>query len=394
MKKFNRVIVLVLDGFGVGELPDAAKFGDEGSDTFGHLLKIKPQLQIPHLESLGLKNIVGQDYAKAGAVFAKMKEISAGKDTTTGHWEMMGLPVQKAFDTFPNGFPKNVMDEFVAQNNLKGYLGNYPASGTDIISQLGEEHIQSLKPIVYTSADSVFQIAAHEKFFGLDRLYEVCRKTRALLNESGHLVGRVIARPFVGDSVKNFQRTPRRKDFSVKPFAETVLTQLKSADFSVTGIGKISSIYDGEGITQSFTTESDEEAINVCAELLKNDASKGLVFCNLNDLDMLFGHRRNPKGYIEQLEKIDSLLPKILNSLTENDLLMISSDHGNDPSFKGTDHTREYVPLLMSSPCFRNQTAQALSTRESFCDIGQSILDNFDLKPTKIGKSFLSDLKL
>jgi phosphopentomutase len=393
MTKFNRVLVLVLDGFGVGELPDAPLFGDVGSDTFGHLLKNRPNLRIPHLESLGLKNLIGEDTAKPGACFTKMKEISAGKDTTTGHWEMMGLPVQRGFDTFPQGFPIDFMKEFVGSNQLDGYLGNYPASGTEIIAHLGLEHTQTLKPIVYTSADSVFQIAAHESYFGLDRLYEICRKTRSLLNQSSYRVARVIARPFVGEKSETFARTPRRKDFSVKPFSETVLTRLKSSSFSVKAIGKISSIYDGEGITQSFSTESDEEGIEICAQILKNDPARGLIFCNLNDLDMLYGHRRNLAGYATQLEKIDSWLPQILQSLTDSDLLMITSDHGNDPSFKGTDHTREYVPLLIHSPGLKSLDLTHLDPRESFCDLGQSILENFNLPPTSHGTSFLSELK-
>lgn len=396
-KNFDRICVLVLDGFGVGALEDAAKFGDEGANTLGHILEVFPNLHIPHLQSLGLKELGPQNKSNSQALlgyFSKMREISAGKDTTTGHWEMMGLPVQKAFDTFPQGFPADLMESFVKENQLPGYLGNYPASGTEIIEKLGLEHIQTKKPIVYTSADSVFQIAAHEVHFGLDRLMKLCEKTREILNQSGFLVGRVIARPFIGEKPGEFKRTGNRRDFSVKPFGETVLTKIKAAQLPVIGIGKISYIYDGEGITESIHTHSDKEGIDTLRDILTHRTDKALVFANLNDLDTLYGHRRNTQGYARQLENIDQRLPEIFSKLNENDLLIISSDHGNDPGFKGTDHTREYVPLLIYSPRFQaeDRKKRQLDVRECFCDIGETILDNFGLKGLGNGKSFLSEL--
>lgn len=394
IKRFNRICVLVLDGFGVGELPDAKAFGDVGSNTLAHLYKVRPQLSLPHLEKLGLLKAAGLDSSlpiMSGAAFGKMKEISAGKDTTTGHWEMMGLPVQESFSYFPNGFPKDIMDAFLKRNSLPGYLGNKPASGTEIIKELGEEHLQSGKPIVYTSGDSVFQIACHEEGFELERLYNVCLETRKILSESPFKVGRVIARPFLGTTSESFKRSTNRKDFSLKPFGETCLSKLKAHHFGVIGMGKIPSIYDGEGITESIISKTDDEGIDKLKEVLKSKQDfKGLVFCNLNDLDTLYGHRRNPGGYAQHLEHIDKRLPEILKTLEPNDLLVITSDHGNDPSFKGTDHTREYVPLVMYSPSLK--TSIDLNKRESFCDLGQSILDNFEIKGLPNGKSFLPEL--
>lgn len=399
MKKFNRICVLVLDGFGVGALKDAEKFGDLGSHTLEHTLAARPQTKLPHLEGLGLFESAGlkrpsRSTQSQHAFFSKMNEISAGKDTTTGHWEMMGLPVQKPFSFFPQGFPKQIMDEFVKINNLPGFLGNKPASGTEIIKELGEEHISSGKPIVYTSADSVFQIAAHEVYFGLQRLYEVCEATRKLLNQTEYVVGRVIARPFLGSNSHNFKRTLNRKDYSIKPHGDTCLTRMKAAGLSVIGIGKIPSIYDYEGIGLSVSSKGDDDGINQTINILKTKKDKGLVFSNLNDLDTLYGHRRNPEGYAQQLEHIDSRLPEIMNCIQRDDLLVVVSDHGNDPTHRGTDHTREYVPLLMYSPSFsiKQLKDSQLETRSSFCDLGQSILENFDLKHLNHGQSFLKEL--
>jgi len=395
IKKFNRICVLVLDGFGIGELPDAGAFGDSGSNTLAHLYTARPQLSLPHLEKLGLLKAAGLASSlpiMRGAAFGKMKEISAGKDTTTGHWEMMGLPVQESFTYFPKGFPKEIMDAFLKRNSLPGYLGNKPASGTEIIKELGKEHLQSGKPIVYTSGDSVFQIACHEESFGLDHLYKVCLETRKILSNSPYKVGRVIARPFIGATSETFKRTTNRKDFSLKPFGETCLTSLKANHFGVIGMGKIPSIYDHEGITETIVSKTDDEGVDKLKEILKSKSEfKGLIFCNLNDLDTLYGHRRNASGYAEHLQHIDQRLPEILKTLQPDDLLVITSDHGNDPSFTGTDHTREYVPLVMYSPSLEHSID--LKARESFCDLGQSILDNFEIKALPHGKSFLQELE-
>jgi len=399
-KAFKRICVLVLDGFGIGELQDANQFHDKGSSTLKHVVEADPQLKLPHFESLGLFHAAGlgskvSTDSKCLGFYSKMTEISQGKDTTTGHWEMMGLPVQKPFSYFPNGFPADIMDRFVKETGVSGYLGNKPASGTVIIQELGEEHLQTMKPIVYTSADSVFQIACHEEKFGLDRLYKICEITRKILNESPFLVGRVIARPFIGEKSGAFTRTGNRRDFSIKPFGETSLTRLKQNGLSVIGIGKIPYIYDNEGISLPVVSHSDPEGIAETIEILKTQRQEGLIFSNLNDLDTLYGHRRNAKGYAEQLERIDQALPKIMEQIKDDDLLAIVSDHGNDPTYKGTDHTREFVPLLLYSPRFHagDFKARALKTRECFCDLGESIIENFCLKHFNQGKNFLPEIE-
>lgn len=395
MKAFKRIITVVLDGFGVGELPDANQFGDTGSNTFESLLRAKPQLKLPYLQSIGLWQAAHHSEKKASRGFStRMNEISAGKDTTTGHWEMMGLPVTKPFDFFPNGFSDDIMNAFVKDNQLPGYLGNTAASGTEIIERLGQEHIHTGKPIVYTSADSVFQIAAHEEYFGLNRLYEICQWTREYFNKNGFVLGRVIARPFMGDSPANFQRTINRKDYSLKPFGDTVLTQLQKANVKTFGVGKIPSIYDGIGIDVSIKTGHDKTGFEKMHELLKSkEAQSGFVFVNLNDLDTLYGHRRNPQGYAEHLEYLDSELPALINELGDDDLILFTSDHGNDPAFKGTDHTREYVPVLIDSPRFEASHHQ-IPERASFADLGATILENFKAPGLQTGTSFFKDLEV
>jgi phosphopentomutase len=391
--KFKRVCVLVLDGFGVGELPDAASFGDQGANT---LRSIMSGLRAPTLRQLGLLECgdFSSDLQSTSARFAKMREASVGKDTTTGHWEMMGLPLMKAFSYFPQGFPESLMNEFISLNQLTGYLANRTASGTQIIEELGAEHIRTLKPIVYTSADSVFQIAAHEEHFGLQRLYEVCERTRELLNKSPFVVGRVIARPFTGEDEK-FYRTKNRRDYSIKPPGPTALTALKKRGLRVLGLGKIPSIFDHEGFTEEWAARDDFEGFQETRRALTELREPGLIFSNLNDLDTLYGHRRNVQGYRNQLEQIDENLESVTKLLGEDDLLVITSDHGNDPAFKGSDHTREYVPLILWSPKFTHQSINEarLRTRESFADLGQFLAENFEAALLGAGKSFLKELR-
>lgn len=393
MRAFNRICVLVLDGFGVGSLPDAKSFGDEGAHT---LKSVSRGLRIPTLERLGIFEVGGisKDLKSSSAFFSKMRETSAGKDTTTGHWEMMGLPLYKAFDYFPNGFPAEVMDSFMKATGVSGYLANCTASGTEIIDRLGAEHLKTGHPIVYTSADSVLQIAAHEESFGLQRLYEVCEQAREMLNKSGHNVGRVIARPFLGDATKFF-RTKNRHDYSIAPPGDTSLSLLKKNGYRVLGIGKVPSIFDHQGFTDEYVALDDEAGIAETKKAFQSLRDPGLIFSNLNDLDTLYGHRRNVDGYKQQLQKIDEHLESLMKEMREDDLLIITADHGNDPAFKGTDHTREYVPLLMWSPRFVEKPLETafLAERTSFADIGKSILDNFAVTGLKAGVNFWADMK-
>lgn len=393
MKKFRRVCVVVLDGFGVGSLPDASDFQDEGANTFLHVWKHCKTLKLPQFRALGLFDTaqVEDSLSSENTIYSKMKETSAGKDTTTGHWEMMGLPVAQSFDVFANGFPADLLDDFLKQTGLSSYLGNKAASGTTIIEELGQQHLETGYPIVYTSADSVFQIAWHEELFGLERLYEICETTRKLINESNYRVGRVIARPFVGRKPGEFRRTPNRKDYSLKPHGDTALSRLHQSNYSVIGIGKIPSIFDYVGISEEWKAKSDDEGIEATVQALRQETQEGLIFSNLNDLDMLYGHRRNPTGYGKQLERIDQGLQQICQSLREDDLLVVTSDHGNDPTFKGSDHTREYVPLLMTSGGFQKRLG--LKPRDSFADLGESILENFGLPLLGTGKSFLREMR-
>jgi phosphopentomutase len=321
-----------------------------------------------------------------------MKEISHGKDTTTGHWEMMGLPLKQPLSHFEKGFPLEIMREWESRTGC-GYLGNVPASGTTIIEQLGGEHLRSLKPIVYTSADSVFQIAAHEEKFGLERLYQICEETRRLLDQSPYKVGRVIARPFVGEE-GSFKRTGNRKDFSLMPPQKTVLDALNEKGISVCGVGKIPSIFGYQGITKILEAHNDQEALDATLTALRHETQDGVIFTNLNDLDMVFGHRRDVAGYGKQLEIIDAFLPRIFAELKDDDLLILTADHGNDPTFKGTDHTREFVPLILYSPRFENSSSsqRRLKDRETFSDLGQTVAENFQVSGPSHGKSFLSEI--
>ncbi|HEV2836143.1 MAG TPA: phosphopentomutase [Pyrinomonadaceae bacterium] len=386
---FNRILLVVLDGAGIGAMPDAPEWGDAGSDTFGHILESR-EVRLPNLQRYGLGNIRPlanlPSIEKPVGSYGRCALRSNGKDTTTGHWEMAGIILDRAFPTYPNGFPSTVIDRFVREADVPGILGNIPASGTEIIKVLGEEHVKTRKPIVYTSADSVFQIAAHEEVIPLERLYEMCEVARRIL-DGEHKVGRVIARPFLGQPGA-FYRTENRHDYAVPPPRENLLPALADADLDVVCIGKIASIYDSIGVTQDLTAKNNEQSIDQTIKALK-DRTRGLIFSNLVDFDMLYGHRRDTEGYAKALEHFDARLPEIESAMRDDDLIMITSDHGNDPTFPGSDHTREYAPLLVFGKSARGGTN--LGTRSSLSDIGQTIAHNFDLKLTA-GTSFLAEV--
>ena len=381
---------MVLDSAGIGEMPDAAEWGDAGADTLGNILKTRT-VNLPNLQSLGLGNIRPLNGVTAAespiGSFGKCALKSNGKDTTTGHWEMAGIVLQKAFPTYPNGFPDRIINRFVTEAKVPGILGNVPASGTEIIKQLGEEHVRTGKPIVYTSADSVFQIAAHEEVVPIDRLYEMCEAARRILDGEDR-VGRVIARPFLGNNAFDFKRTENRHDYAVPPPNENLLPLLKDSGLDVVCVGKIASIYDSVGVTEDLTAKNNDQTVDQTVNALNAD-SRGLIFSNLVDFDMLYGHRRDPEGYAAALEHFDSRLPEIFDAMRDDDLLILTADHGNDPTFRGTDHTREFAPLLVFGKS-ANQGVD-LGTRGSLADIGQTVAVNFGLK-LAAGESFLAEV--
>lgn len=385
---FQRVVLVVLDGAGIGAMPDAGEWGDAGSDTFGHILESRA-VQLPNLQRYGLGNIRPLLHLppldNPVGSYGRCALRSNGKDTTTGHWEIAGIILKQAFPTYPNGFPAAVIDRFVRETDVPGILGNIPASGTEIIKQLGEEHVKTHKPIVYTSADSVFQIAAHEEVIPLDRLYEICEIARGIL-EGEHRVGRVIARPFLGQPGA-FYRTENRHDYAVPPPRENLLPALADEGLDVVCIGKIASIYDSMGVTKDLIAKNNEQSIDQTINALHED-SRGLIFSNLVDFDMLYGHRRDTEGYARALEHFDTRLPEIEAAMRDGDLMMITADHGNDPTFPGSDHTREYAPLL----CYGKRARSIdLGTRSSLADIGQTIAENFGLQLIA-GTSFMRQL--
>lgn len=388
MNPFSRITLIVLDGAGIGAMPDAAEWGDTGSDTIGHILESR-EVHLPNLQRYGLGNIRPlrgvSALAQPQGSYGRCALRSNGKDTTTGHWEMAGIILQKAFPTYGEGFPAAVIDRFIRETGVPGILGNVPASGTEIIKQLGSEHVKTGKPIVYTSADSVFQIAAHEEVIPLPKLYEICETARRML-DGEHKVGRVIARPFRGEP-GGFFRTENRHDYAVPPPPENLLPMISAAGFEVVSIGKISSIYDGMGVTKELTAKNNEQSIYQTIAALTED-TRGLIFSNLVDFDMLYGHRRDTEGFAAALEHFDKRLPEIEAAMRENDLLMMTADHGNDPTFPGTDHTREFAPLLVYG---KKARAVDLGTRESLADIGQTIAENFGLR-LNAGKSFLGEI--
>lgn len=389
--RFNKMTVIVLDSVGIGELPDAAEFGDKGAHTLGHIMQTVPDAKLPHLQRLGLGNIAELPHlgpvAEPAAYYGKMAEISAGKDTMTGHWELMGLKIETPFQTYPDGFPRDLVARFEQETGRK-IIGNKPASGTEILVELGEEHMRTGAWIVYTSADSVFQIAAHEEVIPLDELYRACEIARRLTLEPEHTVGRVIARPFVGVP-GNFQRTPNRHDYAVKPPEPTVLNALKNAGKEVVAVGKINDIFTGEGITASHPTKSNAHGIEETLKHLGEDFT-GLLFTNLVDFDSLYGHRRDPQGYARALEEFDAALPALLEKVGEQDVLIITADHGNDPIHAGTDHTREYVPLLVYGPGLVKPGS--LGVRGTYADLAATIADNFGVTAPEHGRSFLREL--
>ncbi|MBP2000644.1 phosphopentomutase [Paenibacillus shirakamiensis] len=392
MDNFKRIHVLVMDSVGIGEAPDAADFDDFDVHTLGHIAHATGGLHMPHSAKLGLSNIEEiHGIAKAEqpqAYFTKMQEASSGKDTMTGHWEIMGLNISTPFRVFEHGFPDELIQRIEEKTGRK-VIGNKPASGTEIIDELGEEHVKTGALIVYTSADSVLQIAAHEDVVPLKELYEICEFCRKITLDDPYMLGRIIARPFIGEP-GSFTRTANRHDYALKPFGRTTMNELKDAGLDVIAIGKISDIYDGEGVTQAIRTISNMDGMDKMIEVL-DQPFKGISFLNLVDFDALYGHRRDPAGYGKALEDYDARLPEVFAKMTNDDLLIITADHGNDPTYRGTDHTREFVPLLVYSPRF--QGGSELALRETFADIGATIADNFKVTMPEHGTSFLADLK-
>ncbi|MCJ7984638.1 phosphopentomutase [Priestia sp. OVL9] len=384
---YKRVFLIVMDSVGIGESPDAEKYNDKGADTFGHIAEHCNGLHMPNMAKLGLSNIreikgIGKA-EKPLAYYTKMQEASAGKDTMTGHWEIMGLNIDTPFNVFPDGFPEELISQLEEKTGRK-IIGNKPASGTEILDELGKQHMETGDLIVYTSADSVLQIAAHEEIVPIDELYKICEIARELTLDDPYMIGRVIARPFLGEP-GNFTRTSNRHDYALKPFGRTVMNELKDNDIDVIAIGKISDIYDGEGVTKSLRTKSNMDGMDKLVDTLNMDFT-GLSFLNLVDFDALYGHRRDPQGYGQALEEYDARLEEVFDLLKEDDLLIITADHGNDPVHHGTDHTREYVPLLVYNKGM--QEGKELSIRQTFADIGATVAENFGVAMPKHGKSF------
>jgi phosphopentomutase len=385
MERFDRIHLIVLDSVGIGEAPDAADFDDIGSDTLGHIARECGGLNMPNMAALGLSNIRQIEGVPAAdkprAYYTKMQEASNGK-------EIMGLYIDTPFRVFPDGFPDELIQRIEEKTGRK-VIGNKPASGTEIIEELGEEHVKTGALIIYTSADSVLQIAAHEDIVPLKELYEICEFCREITLEDPYMLGRIIARPFIGE-VGSFKRTANRHDYALKPFGRTTMNEMKDAGLDVIALGKISDIYDGEGITKAVRTVSNMDGMDKMVQTL-GESFKGLSFLNLVDFDAVYGHRRDPKGYGQALEDYDQRLPEVFEKMTEKDLLIITADHGNDPTYKGTDHTREYVPLLVYSPRFAE--GKELPLRKTFADLGATVADNFGVKLPEHGTSFLNDLK-
>lgn len=386
---FQRIVLIVLDGVGVGALPDAAAYGDESAATLPHVAAAVGGLPLKNMSRLGLGKIVSlsgnEPVDVATGYWGKLAEQSPGKDSVTGHWELTGAPLERPFATFPQGFPAEIIAAFVAETGLVP-LGNVAASGTDILRRLGEEHLQTGRPIVYTSSDSVFQIAAHEEIIPPQQLYEICRKAEKILAE--HNVCRVIARPFVGTAADNFRRTSGRHDFPRRPVCETLLDKMKQTGLTTYGVGKINDLFAGQGLTYSVSTKSNAEGMKETLSALDKIKS-GLVMTNLVDFDMLYGHRLDVDGFASALQEFDQWLPQLYCRLSVNDLVIITADHGCDPTTAGTDHTREYVPLLAWSPAMRQ--SGSLGVRRSFADVGATVADNFNIESK--GVSFLAELK-
>lgn len=386
--EFDRVILIVLDGVGIGELPDAADYNDCGSNTVGNISKMYGRPKIPNMCKLGFSMIEGVDYLDipvfVNGCFGRMKETSKGKDTITGHWEIAGVFIKEPFPVYPSGFPNEVIEEFIKRTGTD-ILGNYKASGTEIIKTLGQRHVETGYPIIYTSADSVFQIAAHEEVISLDSLYEMCKIARNILREP-HGVGRVVARPFIGE-YPNYIRTKNRRDFCLEPISKTILEGIKEKGFPVIGIGKIEDIFSGKGITDAVHTEGNIHGMDIILQYME-ECVQGLLFVNLVDFDMLYGHRNDAYGYKKALEEFDQWLGDLLTVLNDNDLLIITSDHGCDPTTPSTDHSREYVPLLVYGKSIK--AGVNLGTRSTFSDIASTLADIFNISHSFEGKSFLN----
>ena len=388
---FKRIHLVVLDSVGIGEQPDADQFGDIGAHTLKHTLEAHP-VELPNLTTLGLgciEELPGIECPdQTHGFYSKMMEQSNGKDTMTGHWEIAGLNIQEAFKTYPDGFPKSLIDKIEAHTGRK-VVGNIPASGTEIIKDYGEHQMETGDLIIYTSNDPVIQIAAHEEIIPLEELYEICEFVRKETLNPEYIIGRVIARPFIGSNKDNFERTANRKDYALSPPEPTVLDALKNDGKDVIAIGKISDIFNEQGITKSVKTKSNDDGVNQLLTVMKEDFH-GISFLNLVDFDAMYGHRRNPEGYSEALAAFDERLPEIIDSLREDDLLIITADHGNDPTYKGTDHTREFVPLLMTSK--RKLNYRELENSNTFSDVAATIADNFNIELNTTGASKLKEI--
>ena len=387
----KRAILVVLDSVGVGELKDAKLYGDEGSHTLDHVYEKCKGLNINELEKLGIGNIEGvngpKKYDKAMGAFGRCEEASKGKDTVTGHWEIGGVILEEPLNTYPNGFSEEIINEFKKRAKVEGILGNIVASGTQIIEDLGEEHVKTGYPIIYTSADSVFQIAAHEDVISVERLYEMCEIARNMLVDKW-AVGRVIARPFIGEA-PNVKRTSNRRDYALDPFNKTMLEYLKDANYEVAAVGKIEDIYNGKGVTSAVHTKSNMDGVDKTLEYM-DTVKEGLIFTNLVDFDMMYGHRNDPEGYGKALEDFDNRLQEIYSKMAEDDILIITADHGCDPTTSSTDHSREHIPVLVYGKNVK--PGVNIGTRETFADIGKTILDFFNVQNELVGKSFLNDI--
>ena len=387
---FKRVHLIVMDSVGIGEAPDAAQFNDVGSDTLGHIAKTA-DLTIPHLEQLGLGTIrplAGVEAVADHQGYAtKLEEVSVGKDTMTGHWEIMGLNIQKPFRVFPKGFPPELLQQIEAFSGRK-VVCNLPYSGTEVLDDYGPGQMETGDLIIYTSADPVLQIAAHEEVIPLEELYRICEYVREITKDEPYMIGRIIARPYLGEP-GNFKRTSNRHDYALDPFGKTVLDSLKDNGKDVIAVGKINDIFNGQGITETVRTKSNMDGVDQLLNVMDTEFT-GLSFTNLVDFDALYGHRRDPQGYAQAIEDFDQRIPEILAALKEDDLLIITADHGNDPTFPGTDHTREYVPLLVFS---KNMKASGALPQGYFADISATIAENFNVPQTENGKSFLTLLK-
>lgn len=386
-----RVIWMIIDSVGIGEMPDSKDFGDIGVNTLGNIVKSYKDIKIPNLINLGIANIDKIDFLdnieNPIGCFGRCLEVSNGKDTTTGHWEMTGVLVKKPFKTFENGFPKDIIEEFERRTNRK-VVGNKPASGTEILDEYGEHQMKTGDVIVYTSADSVFQIAAHEEVIPLDELYKMCEIARKIMI-GDNAVARVIARPYIGKKKGEFERTSNRRDYSLNPFEKTVLDYIKESNLDVIAVGKIEDIFNGQGITEAIHTKDNMDGVDQTINYIKKE-NKGLIFTNLVDFDSKYGHRRDVLGYKNALEEFDKRIPEIIDAMKEDDILIINSDHGNDPTYKGTDHTRESIPVLVYGKNIKNGVN--LGIRKSFADIGKTVSDILNIDKLENGISFKDEI--